>query len=53
MRFDQNHRYTNWKEMLAFVIENAPLHDIISHTRSDKGNILHYNLVIVYTLIIV
>lgn len=40
MKFDQNCHYTNWKEILIFVVDNTLLCDIISHTRSGKNSVL-------------
>lgn len=44
--------YINEKEILDLVKKNALLYNIIFHTRSDKGSILYYNLVIVFFLLI-
>ncbi len=38
--------------MLDPVIENAPLSDVIAHTRFGKGRMLLYNPVIMFSLII-
>ncbi len=38
--------------MLALVIENAQLSDIIAHTRSAKSRVLLYNQMIVFSLTI-
>ncbi len=38
--------------MLARVIENAPLSDVMAHIRSNKSRLLLYNPVIVFFLII-
>lgn len=40
--------YTNWNEILAFIIENALLCSVMSHTRSDKSSIPFHNPVIVF-----
>ncbi len=39
--------------MLASVLENAPLNDVIAHTRSGKSKVLFYNPVIMFSLIII
>ncbi len=44
--------YANLEEMLALVIKNAPLSNVMAHTRSDKSRVLLYNPVIVFSLII-
>ncbi len=40
------------EEMLALVIENVPLSDVMAYTRSGKSRMLFYNLVIVFSLTI-
>ncbi len=40
------------EEILALVIENAPLSDVMAHTRSGKSKVLLYNPVIMFSLII-
>ncbi len=44
--------YANFEAMLAPVIKNAPLSDVMAHTRSGKSRVLLYNPVIVFSLII-
>ncbi len=45
--------YANLEEMLAPIIKNAPLSDVIAHTKSGKSRVLFYNSVIVFSLIII
>ncbi len=40
------------EEMLASVIENTPLSDVMAYTRSGKSRVLLYNPMIVFSLTI-
>lgn len=51
-RILSNMQYVNWGKIIALVIKNTTLHNIMSHTRLSKDSILHHNLIIVFSLLI-